>query len=301
MNLSVERVCAVVVAYNRREMLRECLRCLLAQTHPPNHILVVDNASTDGTREMVASDFPGVEVLALPRNSGGAGGFHAGMQWALGHDFDWFWIMDDDVRPMPDCLAQVWAKRQPNSVMVTLQRDDLDRLYGVHIWTGRGIDVTGEIVARRRPLQGDYLFAFAGPILSREVVEKVGLPIKDFFIWFDDWEYSLRVQRAGCRIIAVPEAVVVHDVGGKPRQARFFGRTITRITPAPWKLYYGARNMLYVLLRDKRPAREMLQFFASQMNNLLKDIVCEPDRGSRVRMRLRGLRDGARGRLGKRV
>lgn len=300
-NDSSERVVAVVVAYNRRETLRSCLECLKSQTRPLDHILVVDNASTDGTREMLLSEFPDIETLFLESNSGGAGGFHAGLKRALEGGFEWLWIMDDDVRPAPDALEQVWQKRQPNSVMVPMQQDDFGRLYGLHVWNGRGIEVTEEIVEGKRPVEGDYLFAFAGPILSREVVRKVGLPRADFFIWFDDWEYSLRVLASGGRVIAVTNAILKHDVGGKPAKRRFFGRTITRITPAPWKLYYGARNMLFVLLRGGRPKRELLPFFASQLVNLVKDVVCEPDARKRVRMRLRGLSDGARGRLGKRV
>jgi len=70
-----ENICAVIVTYNRKELLRECLKAVLAQTRPPEHVLVVDNASTDGTPEMLQEEFPQVEVLCLPENQGSAGGF----------------------------------------------------------------------------------------------------------------------------------------------------------------------------------------------------------------------------------
>lgn len=86
-----ERVCAVIATYNRKELLRECLQSVLSQTRLPDHILVVDNASTDGTQEMLKEESPQVEVLRLPENQGGAGGFHEGMKRAYEEGFDWLW------------------------------------------------------------------------------------------------------------------------------------------------------------------------------------------------------------------
>ncbi|MER3603731.1 MAG: hypothetical protein C4298_08345, partial [Thermus sp.] len=87
-----ERVCAVVVTYNRKELLRECLETLRGQTRKVDHILVVDNASTDGTEEVLRAEFPEVEVLRLPENQGSSGGFHEGMKRAYEEGFDWLWL-----------------------------------------------------------------------------------------------------------------------------------------------------------------------------------------------------------------
>ena len=95
-------VWAVVVTYNRKELLRECLVALRAQTRPPDHVLVVDNASTDGTLELVSEEFGEVELLALPENVGGAGGFHAGLERAYASGAEWAWLMDDDTVPQPE-------------------------------------------------------------------------------------------------------------------------------------------------------------------------------------------------------
>src|SRR4051812_18012026 len=97
-----ERVCAVVVTFNRKKLLVECLRGLLAQTRPLDHLIVINNASTDGTADMLAAEFPELDVVHLPSNVGGAGGFHAGMKWARENGFDWTWVMDDDVAPFPE-------------------------------------------------------------------------------------------------------------------------------------------------------------------------------------------------------
>jgi len=298
------RVCAVVVAFNRCEKLRVCLGALQNQTRALEAITVVNNASNDGTGEMVRDEFPSVSLLDLPENGGGAGGFHAGMERAFGEGFDWLWLMDDDVMASPDALEKMLEHAGEGEVLVPLQRDSAGRIYGVNVWAGRLIEVAPEIVAKKRPCIGNYAFAFAGPLVSRRVIEQVGLPRAEFFIWFDDAEYSLRVHEAHLPICVVPSAILDHDVGGAPKPVRVLGKTLLRIVPPPWKLYYGTRNMLFVLLRQKttRRARQrmLFQFLASQGYGAALDVWCEADRTVRLKRRLRGLFDGVSGCLGKR-
>jgi rhamnopyranosyl-N-acetylglucosaminyl-diphospho-decaprenol beta-1,3/1,4-galactofuranosyltransferase len=295
-------VCAIVVAYNRAALLRECLAALRGQSRPPDAILVVDNASTDGTREMLRAEFPGATVLALTTNSGGAGGFHAGMKWAYREGFGWLWLMDDDARPAPDCLARLLAHARPDRVLVPLQQDRSGRFYAIAEWRGWEIDVTAEIMAKQQPVSGPFVFRFVGPLIARGVVGAVGLPNKDFFIWFDDLAYALRIQRrTTAEVIVVPDALVFHEFGTDPKEIRFLGRTSLRRDYAAWKLYYGARNYLYVLLWERRDARELVLYFRQQIRHLIGDVIYEHDRWERARMRLLGMRDGAIGRLGRRV
>ncbi len=297
-----ERVCAIVATYNRAGLLRACLAALGAQTRAPDAILVVDNASTDGTRALLRAEFPEATVLALVTNQGGAGGFHHGMKWAYGRGFDWLWVMDDDARPAPDCLARLLAHRPPGGVAIPVQRDSSGRVYGLAVWRGREVEVTAEVVARQSPAHGDFLFRFVGPLIAREVVARIGLPNKEFFIWFDDLEYALRLAgQAGLATIAVPDAVIFHDFGTPAREVRFLGRPSLRGAQAPWKLYYGARNTVYTLTRTRRAPWECLTYALTQARHLVGDVMYEPDRWLRAGMRLRGLRDGLAGRLGKRV
>ncbi len=102
-------VWAVVVTHNRKEKLRDCLAALAGQQRPPDHILVVDNASTDGTSTMLDREYGGVEVLRLAKNEGGAGGFHEGMKRAHMAGAEWLWLMDDDTIPDADALEQLLA------------------------------------------------------------------------------------------------------------------------------------------------------------------------------------------------
>ena len=100
-------VCAVVVTHNRREMLRRCLAALADQRRVPDRILVVDNASSDGTREMLGSEWAHVELLSLRSNEGGAGGFHEGIKRAYAGGAGWLLLMDDDTIPARDALAEL--------------------------------------------------------------------------------------------------------------------------------------------------------------------------------------------------
>lgn len=298
-----QRVCAVIVAFNRCAMLRSCLEHLGAQTRPLDHILVVNNASTDNTAHMVKAEFPDATLLDLPDNGGGAGGFYEGMKWAFEQGFEWLWLMDDDVFAAPDALEKMLTQSNSSDVLVPLQQDTLGRLYGAAKWSGRGVEVTHDVIEKRRAPVGKYVFAFAGPLVSRRVVEAVGLPLREFFIWFDDTEYSLRIHQTALTIRIVPEALLFHDVGGKPKTHKFLGRTLIRIVPPPWKLYYGARNTLYVILKQpvfKRQKQRMLfRFSLSQCYQAVQDILFETDRMQRLRMRWKGIKDGVTGNLGK--
>jgi GT2 family glycosyltransferase len=284
------RICAVVVTYKRREMLRHCLSALLRQTQPIDHIVVVDNASSDGTVEMVQQVFPNVAVLPLAENLGGAFGFHEGIRWALAHDADYIWAMDDDAVPLTDCLEQLCAQARPDCVAVPVLRDPGGLCYGLGVWNNRWVHVTPDVMAGK-PIEGRPTFAFVGPLLPVQVVRKVGLPEKRFFIWFDDLQYSLRILDANYQIKHVPEAICVHP-------SRFIRK---RRNPEPvWMLYYGVRNMTYTLVRDRRIPAEIFWHFSLQARAIAADTVYGPDRVARFKTRILAMVHGLCGKLGKR-
>ena len=95
---------AVVVTYNRRPLLLEALAAVHAQSRAPDAVIVVDNASTDGTAAAVRSRYPSVRLAELARNTGGAGGFACGLALALSAPADLVWLMDDDTVPGPGAL-----------------------------------------------------------------------------------------------------------------------------------------------------------------------------------------------------
>ncbi len=230
----MDRVCAVIVTYNRKELLRECLRAVLSQTRPPDHVLVVDNASTDGTREMLREEFPQVEVLALPENQGGAGGFHEGMKRAYEAGYDWIWVMDDDTIPTPKGLEELLeaytclqkAKLPCNAIGSTVVWTD-GRLHPMNIpWVNPFLNLRGCAT------QGVFLTSFVSVLVNREAISRKGLPRKELFVWNDDWEFFLRIGD----VFVARRSIVVH-------------KTKAFYTPADTtngRYYYQARNRLWL-------------------------------------------------------
>jgi len=106
-----EKIAAVVVTYNRKELLKECLDALLAQTYPVDSIILIDNASIDGTPEFLKEQGylknPKIDYVRLPENTGGAGGFHEGVKRGYKKGYDWLWLMDDDAIAQKNTLEEL--------------------------------------------------------------------------------------------------------------------------------------------------------------------------------------------------
>lgn len=238
-------VVAVVVTYNRLELLRRNLDCLRAQTHPLAGIVVVNNGSTDGTEQWLDSQ---TDLTVITQdNCGGAGGFARGLIVALHLPAAWLWCMDDDVFPRPTCLEELLRESARQKADILAPRRLVDgRVYsndfvsydlsrpfaslyvGKHV--GTRTDVPVEIAGT----------AFEGPLIRREVVERIGLPNRDLFIFCDDTDYCLRATRAGFRIFYVPAALM--------DKHQFFSTDnwSQRQQKKKWKRYYQIRNSTYL-------------------------------------------------------
>lgn len=203
-------IAAVVVTYNRKDLLLECIAHLRAQELPrpidggsPRvedqlGILVVDNASTDGTREALEPLIRegAIDYRNTGANLGGAGGFNYGMREAVKAGYDYVWVMDDDCMPHPDSLQGL--------VDAHFQLDgDYGYLSSVVRWKDGSIckmnvqrhPLTRNIEDFSKPLQPCTLASFVSLFVPARIVREVGLPIKDFFIWTDDWEFTRRISR----------------------------------------------------------------------------------------------------------
>lgn len=297
----VERVCAVIVAHNRKEHLRQCLLSVRGQTRPPNHILVVDNASTDGTLEMVKAEFAEAEVLRLRENLGGAGGFYEGMRRAYEEGFDWLWLMDDDACPEVDALAALLEHKSEAEILVPVLRASNGSMYGVGYWKG-GRYVSAHPDAFNGSVFRVELFSFVGPLINRRVISEVGLPRAEFFVWFDDVEYALRARKKGKVVLCVSRSVITHDFG-QLRRVSFMGRDKLRPLHPPWKIYYGTRNRGWTVLRSAYAEPRLQSIMAYLVDNFrqcLGDLLYERDRWARVTLRWLGMWHALTGSLGRR-
>jgi rhamnopyranosyl-N-acetylglucosaminyl-diphospho-decaprenol beta-1,3/1,4-galactofuranosyltransferase len=210
-------VWVVVVTYNRRALLEECLGALSAQERAPDHVLVIDNVSTDGTAEMVRENFPSIEVRTLPENQGGAGGFHEGLKAAHAAGAEWMWLMDDDTIARPDSLARLLAARArvSQSALAPLL------FASTVIWSGglpHPMNAPGHrrgrfdrrVAAVQDGLMPLRYSTFVSPMVHRDAIDRYGLPLKHYFIWSDDIEFTARILRHESAGYLVPDSIVLH-------------------------------------------------------------------------------------------
>jgi GT2 family glycosyltransferase len=285
------RIVAVVVTWNRRDLLRESLDAVLGQSLPPVQTVVVDNASTDGTADLLATDYADLEVLGLERNTGGAGGFAAGMERALTFEPDLVWLLDDDTVPTPTAaegLASAWADYE----RVTGARPSL--VASRVVWTdGRdhpmntprprpgasAVDVAAADAVGCVPVRSA---SFVSIVCDAEVIAERGLPLADYFLWNDDFEYSTRLIR-GRTGLYCPHSVVVH-------KTRAFGSTDT--DPGE-RFFYEVRNKVWLFGRSTglSPTEKVL-YGGSTVRRWARTFARSNDRGTLARAALRGLEAG---------
>ncbi len=286
------RVVAVVVTWNRRDLLVEALDALQAQTHALSAVVVVDNASTDGTHALLEARGD-VDVVHLATNTGGAGGFAVGLERAMGHEPDLLWLLDDDTVPTPEAahgLVRAWERYAEQ----TGHRPAV--LASKVVWTdGRDHPMN---TPRRKPGASSRELAAAGrvgavPIRSASfvsimcdagVVRDRGLPIADYFLWNDDFEYSTRLIRGGTGLYC-PDSVVVH-------KTKVFGSTDA--DPGE-RFFFEVRNKVWLFTRSRglRPSEKVL-YGASTLRRWGRTFAGSEDRATLRRALGRGLRTGLR-------
>jgi rhamnopyranosyl-N-acetylglucosaminyl-diphospho-decaprenol beta-1,3/1,4-galactofuranosyltransferase len=246
------RIAAVVVTFNRLELLQRLIP-RLARTTGLDEILVVDNASSDGThawlRAQVETSAVPVHTRHLTDNTGGAGGFHDGLAWAVERGADLVWLMDDDGLPDPDCLERLLERDGTLDFWgpVVVDEDDERRLvFPIRLPGGTRVvhALADAEAAARDGLIADVVIPFNCVLLTRDLVERIGLPRAEFFIWGDDVEYLWRARRAGARTGTVVDARVRHPAVGALGTPMAFGRTTYNDTPSDLKHYCMARNNL---------------------------------------------------------
>ena len=239
---------AVVVTYNRKQLLIQCLSALAKQTQSLSKIIIVDNASTDGTlQELHHSGLlenPCMQLLSLEQNTGGAGGFAAGMQYAFEHGANYVWMMDDDAIPHPTALAELLKHVTPQHIYASLAVKDEQISWEMTVkqgdsWitTHNPNDITENMEVHSLP--------FLGFMIHRQLVEKIGLPDTAFFIAADDTEYCLRAKQAGSKLFLAGRSLIEHPKA-QHQEYKVLGKKINYVSLPPWKRYYDTRNRIFI-------------------------------------------------------
>ena len=245
-------VTVLVVTYRARDLLAECLVSLAAQT-VAHRVLVVDNASTDGTAALLAERFPQVPVLRLASNTGFAGGLAAGLAEVRTR---WTALLNDDATAAPDWLERLLAaaRDEPGAAALTSRMLLAD---GVHV-NNLGVGLTragyGFDLGLGRPADGGFpavteVFGFSGgaALLDTAAVRAVGGSPAGFFLYYEDTDLSWRLRLAGHRIVSVPDAVVRH------RHSASVGQQSALFH------FHNERNRLLTLLRCAPPGFALTQ------------------------------------------
>lgn len=288
------RICTVVVTYNRYELLTECLDALLSQTLRTD-ILIVDNASTDGTDIKIAEDgyLDNTQIIykKLTVNSGGAGGFHFGVKYALENDYDYVWLMDDDAEPELNALELLinnlddskYSAYAPKTLIGTKDNHILST------FGHRGIfDYENCLPAFQKAINiKEYekikceieMASFVGILIPITSIKKIGLPEKRFFIHHDDTEYSLRLVTLG-KILMVNQSIIYHKEKRQEekieRQFLWFKKNRIKYEKL-WLKYFGLRNSVYIAFKYGKGIKVYYLAFKLYFD-LIKDILLYDDK-----------------------
>jgi rhamnopyranosyl-N-acetylglucosaminyl-diphospho-decaprenol beta-1,3/1,4-galactofuranosyltransferase len=264
----MNKIGIAIVTFNRLNYLKICLQKLSQQTYQNYEILVVNNNSTDGTKEFLID--LDVHQIHLNENTGPAGGFNEAIKFFLSRrGYDYLWLMDDDVFPAKDCLAELLISAE-------VHKEEADKVIYPSI--------------RSKDFKAIEFPGWSGILIPFFIANRAGLPIKKLFFFAEDTEYiQHRIrQMLSCRIIRATKAKVVHfTICSKERKS--------------WVYYYETRNLLYYRLHIQKGRRliRMKQMAIASTRLLFLSIISKNPKS--FHFYCKGLKDGLLGRIGKTV
>ncbi|MFR2773106.1 MAG: glycosyltransferase family 2 protein [Clostridium sp.] len=276
------KITAVIVTYNRVELLRKSVAHLLAQSRKPDSILIVDNASSDETEAFcceLMKERKEIEYLRLLENTGGAGGFYTGIKVAIKRGADYIWGMDDDAFAQREALEKIVTLLDSNRVSCFWSNCDDDQ----------------EFQKEMKPVKE---WMFVGFFIPKEIVKKVGLPRKDFFIYLDDFEYAYRIRKKGFKIYKVRDSKIIHTAGTQKMfpDKKILGIKFRWSELPDWKLYYRIRNYILVY-----PWNDWNKYVTITLKMAKMFFLTALFDSRQVKIFLRAYKDGIMGRSGKRM
>jgi len=302
-----QSVASVTMAYNAAGAVSRQMDALLGQTRPLQEIIVVDNASTDGTSAVLAERYPQVTVLRMPENLGAAGAWAAGLSYAaLERGHDWVWTFDQDSVPEANTLESLFGglqeldgrEKEVGMVVPVAVHRETDAQYHAFLWRGGFVKPSAEQM--RQPIWFADMAIASGSLVLREVVQEVGVPRADFFMDISDFEYCLRIRSHGYRIAVISRAEMSHEIGNT-RKINLPGYKRMWINQPPFREYYISRNLAYLAWRlypNLATKISMARYLTTHLAGVL--LFSSDGLACAVRM-VQGFGDGLRGKLGIRM
>jgi len=319
-------VLAYVHTFNDADVIDRTIEAIRRQTRPPESILLVDNASTDGTLNRA---FPaGIDIIRNETNLGSCGAIGVGFTHALKHGFEWMWLLDADSVPELDALATLlelyagWTGAQQEETAflacLPIEQSTGKPVHGLR-FTSRG-----RFVVTPSPDELCYpchMTIWSGGLYRMAAVRQVGVPNPAYFVDRGELEYMYRVMKAGYKAFIHQDAIIRHNIRGEqsltPNRLKVGPITLTFYDAAPFRCYLTCRNTLYFTLYDlkdgrlakvrelfrlrRRPGRGLMSGVAWQAALFTVNFALRPrTHGAHVRACLRGIWHGVTGNIAAR-
>lgn len=278
-------ICAVIVTFNRKELLQESVEAVINQTVKVKDILIIDNNSTDGTIDVLNNlkgKYNNLSYISLDKNIGGAGGFNIGINEAVKRNSDYIWIMDDDTIPNEDALEKLMHSKVWN--------ENWSFLCSKVLWTDKSICKMNIPNYVKYEYQKDNLInrvntaTFVSLLIKSNSVKEIGLPIKEFFIWGDDFEYTSRLSELIGPGYCIENSIVIHKMK-ENKSVNIISDNRERIP----RYYYEFRNK-YFILRKQKKIIEYYKYFIK--TNLKVIIIKNSNKIEKIKVLFKALNDG---------
>jgi len=301
------KIAAAVVTYNRKEDLIKNINEILNQKLKIDKYYIIDNHGSDNTKD--ALEKKGIlknkiiNYVYLPENIGGSGGFYTALKMAYDDGYDYVCLMDDDGRPynekMMSSIVDIAKNKHKENELILLNSLVLSKdKYNLSFGLKDGIKTLDDVnnAKNKENLIIDTINPFNGTLVSRELIDKIGFPNKDFFIKGDEQDFFVRALNVGAYVATVCDSLYFHPKLER-KKIRILWKTFYASSESPWKEYYRARNYTYMFKRDKKYQKAINQ----NIKQILWAVILNNKKWETIKMILKGWNDGKKGKLGPTV
>ena len=304
--MSTIKVLAYVHTFNDAEVIDTAVEALCRQTYPLPEILLIDNASTDGTLDRAFPDK--VTIIRNSQNLGTSGAVAAAMEYALAHGYDWIYILDADsiaepkaIENLVKCYLSLSPELQASAWRLSSLPKDANTGFLHHgcVFTPRGVKILNPPPQPSRYRCDAQIWS--GSFYRLDAVRKVGLPDPNYVIDWDDMIYGYEGMVRGYTSFVDASSVVIHHMGALETLRHPFGTQLVKIFDLPpMRSYYFWRNSIYFWIYKYRRAHSVMPMITHFLRFwwwLIRVVLFVRAPGATLRACLRGTWDGINGRL----